>query len=76
MTKETQFVTELRANIRAYIREVKRCGTVRMSEANLRQCVKTPRATEGAPMGGSVQWQYAQLFRAVCNEPAFKSFLI
>lgn len=65
---ETPFVTELRENIRAFVRECVREGTTAMGIDNLRQCVRTPKATAGAPAGGNVQWQYREIFNRVCSE--------
>lgn len=73
--KETPFTAELRVNIRKYIRSVKRGGTVGMSVQNLKQCVPTPKSLKGAPMGGNIEWQYAELFREIALTEA-KGFLI
>lgn len=72
----TPFQLELRANIRAYIRQAQLDGTQGMSIANLKQCVKTPRATEGAPMGTNAQWVYAQMFREACKEIKSGFFIV
>lgn len=64
----TQFQIDLRANIRAYIAQAKKDGVVNMSCDNLRQCVKTPRTTNGAPLGTNAPYVYAQMFRAACLE--------
>lgn len=74
MQQLTPFAAELRKNIRDYIRQAKRDGVVSMGLDCLKQCVKTPSPDlTGAPMGGNMQWQYAQLFRQVAAE--FQSFI-
>jgi surface antigen len=74
---ETPFVAQLKANIRKYVTQAKRDGTVGMSTENLIQCVKTPpHMMEGAPTGGNVQWQYRTLFREVLATMTFKGFEI
>lgn len=73
---ESPFVAELKANIRAKITELKRSGTVGMSVANLRQVTRTPRATEGAPVGNPVG-NYIQIFHAAVMEmQPFRGFEI
>lgn len=75
--KNTQFTAELESNIKTTIRRLRAVGTVGMGIENLRQVTPTPRATDGAPMGGNVQWQYAQMFREVCQSSrAIAAFLI
>jgi hypothetical protein len=75
-TQDTPFITELRANIRKYIGQAKRDGTVGMSVDNLIQCVKTPKTTNGAPAGVNIQWQYRLIFREVLASMTFKGFTI
>lgn len=75
-TTETPFVTELKKNIRDYVRAAKRDGTVGMSVDNLRQCVFTPKALEGAPRGTNAPYFYAQIFRETLAGMSFTNFQI
>jgi len=73
----TPFFAELQSSILATIKRLKRGGTVAMSLANLRQVTPTPRATEGAPCGGNLYWQYCNLFQDAVNSlPAARKFLL
>lgn len=64
---KTPFQTQLCANIRAYIAQAKRDGTVAMGVENLRQCVKPPGDLPGAPKGTNAQYVYAEIFREICR---------
>lgn len=60
------FRAELSRNVSAFIAQAKREGTIGMSLANLRQCVKTPSPSlEGAPVETNAQWAYANMFAEV-----------
>lgn len=73
----TTFAVQLRANIRAYIAQAKRDGTVGMSLDNLRQVVPAPSPNlDGAPRGTNAQYYYVCLFReVVANERDIASFV-
>lgn len=76
---ETPFQTELKKQIRKYIRTLRAEGTVAMSVENLMQCVRSPLTDlgGGAPLGVNRQYAYAQLFREVCESSKdIKSFLL
>ena len=77
MSKSTinLFDAELRRNIAKKIQHLRAGGTVAMSLDNLRQVTPTPKTFDGAPVGGNIQWQYAQRFEAIVkSEPAFVRF--
>ena len=77
-SNQSEFTTELTTRIRAKIRELRRIGTVAMGLENLLQVTRPPSHTlQGAPVGGNLEWQYAQLFREVCNNnTAIRGFLL
>lgn len=70
------FRSILLQNIRKYICQAKRDGTVAMSVDNLKQCVTPPSSSmAGSPAGTNAQWTYAQIFREVCaGEPDLVAF--
>ena len=73
---ENQFAADLAANIRSYIRQARRDGTVSMSVENLMQCVKAPPSSlDGAPRGTNAGWTYAQMFREICGLSSIASFI-
>jgi hypothetical protein len=60
----TDFQRELLQNIRSTIRRLERGGTVAMGKRDLLQVTPTPKTCAGAPIGGNLEWQYANLFDA------------
>ena len=72
----TPFEEQIRTNIRAFIRQAKRDGTIKMGWRNLLQCVKTPPASlQGAPMGTNAEFVYASMFLEIATRD-FAAFLI
>jgi hypothetical protein len=74
-TQPTTFQQALESNIKTFIREARKAGTVGMGIDNLRQCVPTPSwSLPDAPVG---PLQYATLFAEVCQgSKSIESFLI
>lgn len=73
------FKCEIAANLMRTIRDLKRNGTVGMSERNLLQVTPTPRNSRG-PIGTNAQWVYAQMFNEVieslkANRPSYRKFI-
>lgn len=76
MKAQKLFDDELMENIRKTIKNLKRGGVTAMGMENLRQVTPTPKATDGAPEGGNLQWQYARRFERVLNAmPEAKKFV-
>lgn len=65
----TPFEVELRRNIEEAKEKLKADGLTSVGLACLKQCTRTPVASEGAPSGTNAAWIYNLLFSQACGNP-------